>query len=393
MGLRGVGAEPVLVFDGGRLPAKQVTEQARNQAREAARWKAAALIGGGVSCTASETSAKLLSGAVDITPEMAAACIRRMQVQGVECIVAPCEADAQLAHLSLSGRVDVCTSLDVDLLAFGCARVLFGLDIKSGCGREVRLADLSNCRGLAPYRLSAETLPDLCVLGGCDYLPSLPRVGLRTAAQLLHRSGGSVRRALQLMRREGIVVPEEYGRQVAEARLVFSCQVIYNDSARCLQPLRPLPPSASAEGSAMKRCQELLGLTLYSDAVAREIAEGRMNPITGKPFRSSILAVCECEAKAQTGSSLAPQRDVADQCVAREDVSRPRETSEWSDTLTQLSSQTSASVVDEESLARPPASPAGVASQFRRPRPAQAAAEVAEQVPAKRRRLGCRPSL
>lgn len=42
---------------------------------------------------------------------------------GVECIVAPYEADAQLAYLSREGIVDLVITEDSDLLVFGCKQV------------------------------------------------------------------------------------------------------------------------------------------------------------------------------------------------------------------------------------------------------------------------------
>ena len=42
---------------------------------------------------------------------------------GVEYIVAPYEADAQLAFLALNGLVSAVITEDSDLLAYGCPRV------------------------------------------------------------------------------------------------------------------------------------------------------------------------------------------------------------------------------------------------------------------------------
>lgn len=139
--LRAQGAEPLLVFDGGPLPAKRAVEESRQLARQEACWRAATALrrkfSGDAASPAgtrqthfqgSTAAARLLGNAVDVTPEMAVACIQRMRALQVECIVAPCEADAQLAHLALTGRISVCATEDVDLLAYGCPRVLFGLD-------------------------------------------------------------------------------------------------------------------------------------------------------------------------------------------------------------------------------------------------------------------------
>ena len=45
------------------------------------------------------------------------------RLMGVECIVAPYEADAQLAFLEKASIVDLVITEDSDLLAFGCKRV------------------------------------------------------------------------------------------------------------------------------------------------------------------------------------------------------------------------------------------------------------------------------
>lgn len=42
---------------------------------------------------------------------------------GVDCIVAPYEADAQLAFLNISGIADYVITEDSDLTLFGCKKV------------------------------------------------------------------------------------------------------------------------------------------------------------------------------------------------------------------------------------------------------------------------------
>lgn len=46
-----------------------------------------------------------------------------LQKEGVEFIIAPYEADAQLAFLSLNSVVDAVITEDSDLIVFGCSRV------------------------------------------------------------------------------------------------------------------------------------------------------------------------------------------------------------------------------------------------------------------------------
>ena len=45
------------------------------------------------------------------------------RVRGVDCVVAPYEADAQLAYLTKSGLAQAVITEDSDLLAFGCKKV------------------------------------------------------------------------------------------------------------------------------------------------------------------------------------------------------------------------------------------------------------------------------
>mmetsp|Transcript_124292 Transcript_124292/g.247766 ORF Transcript_124292/g.247766 Transcript_124292/m.247766 type:complete len:496 (+) Transcript_124292:117-1604(+) len=277
--LRNHGVEPFAVFDGGSLPIKQDTEKSRCQARERAQWRAGALLRAGGTGT-QEQATKLLGNAVEITPEMAAECTKHLQAAGVRCLVAPCEADAQLAHLATSGQIHACISEDVDLLAYGCQRVLFGIDV-CGQGREIQLANISKSRSLLPYRFSPERLLDLCVLSGCDYIPGIPKVGIKTAALLLHRSGGDVSRSLQLAQREGFVVPTNHKSRLLEARLAYLHQTIFDHVTGCLRPLRPVPTGVELPpGRLGPSASEV------PTEVACAVAQGHLHPVTFEPFSS-----------------------------------------------------------------------------------------------------------
>ena len=63
----------------------------------------------------------------EITPLLAAKLINVLKDMKIECIVAPYEADAQLAYLSINNYVDVVFSEDSDMLAFGCKKVRYFL--------------------------------------------------------------------------------------------------------------------------------------------------------------------------------------------------------------------------------------------------------------------------
>ena len=60
--------------------------------------------------------------AIDITPEIGHELVCACREAGIECVVAPYEADAQLAFLATSNYVHAVITEDSDLLVYGCPR-------------------------------------------------------------------------------------------------------------------------------------------------------------------------------------------------------------------------------------------------------------------------------
>lgn len=60
---------------------------------------------------------------VDVTHEMALALIKECRNRNVDCIVAPYEADAQLAYLNINNIAQLVITEDSDLILFGCTKV------------------------------------------------------------------------------------------------------------------------------------------------------------------------------------------------------------------------------------------------------------------------------
>lgn len=115
---------PILIFDGAKLEMKQDVEIERERQRNEHKRKAEEFLRNGNSVLAH----KMFSAAVDITPEMAYRFVQVAKQMGVEYLVAPYEADAQLAYMYKSGRADVVITEDSDLLAFGVKRCFYKMD-------------------------------------------------------------------------------------------------------------------------------------------------------------------------------------------------------------------------------------------------------------------------
>lgn len=72
------------------------------------------------------------------------------RARGVDCLVAPYEADAQLAFLTKSGLAQAVITEDSDLLAFGCKTVCSVLRIQKCLKKnhkleEIKHKDLLSC--------------------------------------------------------------------------------------------------------------------------------------------------------------------------------------------------------------------------------------------------------
>ncbi|XP_059504664.1 exonuclease 1 isoform X2 [Stegostoma tigrinum] len=114
------GVKPVLVFDGCTLPSKKEVEKARRLRRQANLQKGKQYLREGKTKEARECFAR----SVNITSAMAHEVIKATRMRGMDCIVAPYEADAQLAYLNKIGIAQAVITEDSDLLAFGCKKVI-----------------------------------------------------------------------------------------------------------------------------------------------------------------------------------------------------------------------------------------------------------------------------
>ncbi|KAI3363361.1 hypothetical protein L3Q82_011570, partial [Scortum barcoo] len=230
---------PILVFDGRNLPSKQEVEKARRERREANLQKGRQLLREGKVSEARECFTRC----VNITPAMAHKLIKAARARGVDCIVAPYEADAQLAHLTKSGLAQAVITEDSDLLAFGCKKVILKMD-KQGNGLEIDQSNLGRCSSLGNV-FTEEKFRYMCILSGCDYLPSLHGIGLGKACKLLRLTREP--NILKVIRKMGqylkmnLVIPEQYIEGFIRANNTFLYQLVFDPVRRKVVPLNPYP--------------------------------------------------------------------------------------------------------------------------------------------------------
>ncbi|CAH0373305.1 unnamed protein product [Pelagomonas calceolata] len=274
-------ATPVLVFDGAAVPAKAETDARRRAQREEARQAADDLRAAGDLAAMN----KKLTEALPVTHELALQLREEVQSRwgaSVDCLVAPYEADAQLAALARSGEVDAVVTRDGDFLAYLLppAVVLFDLTAE-GEVDEQRVGDLLDATlgASPPVDLSSWSYDKwqlACCIAGCDYVESVDGVGLMTALRLVDEHDGDVAAILQAIEDDpGLgAVPADYEEKLHQAYLTFRYQTVYDRGTRTTRPLRPLPEAVVERYGA---APPFLGAPLAPDD-APGVAEGRLNP-------------------------------------------------------------------------------------------------------------------
>lgn len=155
-----------------------------------------------------------------------------MKSEEVPYIVAPYEADAQLAYLERAGFVDGIITEDSDLLVFGCKNVHFKLDAKEATVISISRTDFGSpllaADSMSFVGWSDDQFRWMAMLSGCDYLPSIAGVGLKTAWTLIKKYK-TVDKVVRAVRMEGKKdVPKGYLQSFNLAEKVFLHQRVYD---------------------------------------------------------------------------------------------------------------------------------------------------------------------
>ncbi|NWX22023.1 EXO1 Exonuclease, partial [Aegotheles bennettii] len=229
------GIKPILVFDGCTLPSKKEVEKARREKRQANLLKGKQLLQEGRLSEARECFGR----SVNVTHVMAHEVIKAARARRIDCIVAPYEADAQLAYLNRTGMVQAIITEDSDLLAFGCKKVFLKID-KFGNGLEIDQARLGNCKQLGNV-FTEEKFRYMCILSGCDYLSSIHGIGLAKACKLVKLANNpdiiKVIKKMGQYLKMNITVSEEYIQGFTRANNTFLYQLVFDPVNRKLVPL------------------------------------------------------------------------------------------------------------------------------------------------------------
>lgn len=148
----------VFVFDGLMPQIKEKTMRKRNQFQKQMKKKYDDAL-------TDEEKKKYYFMKSDISYEEIMDCIELIKLFGFSVIIAPQEADSQLAYLGKNKIVDYIVSDDMDLLVFGSPNILKNFTVNP----NNKIQEISLKTFLNKAKLTQENLIDLSILLGCDY--------------------------------------------------------------------------------------------------------------------------------------------------------------------------------------------------------------------------------
>ena len=291
------GVIPYIVFDGDHLPIKAATETERAKGREESKKTGLELY----RLQKWTQAHRELQKAVDVTPEMALQLINELKNIGVRYVVAPYEADAQLAYLERQGIIQGILSEDSDLLVFGAKQLLTKLDQYGDC-IEINRANFTACREISLVGWSDVEFRRMAILSGCDYLASINGLGLKSAYRLV-RKHKTIERILRMLSFDGKYhVPPGYLEAFHKAELTFLHQRVYCPLKKEVVMMTDLQADIQPEDFSF------IG-GMVEQEIAIGVAKGELDPMTKQPLHLKEIV------KTAPGTPWAnPRRNTVNAC-------------------------------------------------------------------------------
>lgn len=271
---------------------------------------------------------------MSVTPDVERHAIAAMRRLGVTVIIAPYEADSQLAYLCSIGMCDAVLTEDSDIIVYSaiCNRsfpILYKFNT-SGSAQLIECNKIFKQHQVPVNTIGTETsgkrskfltsikdflgpsgrrmFVQMCVLAGCDYSDSVPGIGLQYSQQAVAQfrdveNDSRLESIVNFWNISGKKVPIGFLERVRRAELLFFYHLVYDPRTKAivhfLPPRLQGSPGASSGTSVspilspdliavLGSADELLrpngGCQPPSDATVADICEGRMCRVDFSPI-------------------------------------------------------------------------------------------------------------
>ncbi len=186
------GIKPLFVFDGKPPDLKSETLDRRKEIRESSRekWENAKAVGD------LELAYKYAQASSKVNKEILEDSKYLLDIMGIPFVQAPCEGEAQAAHMVLKKDANCVASQDYDSFLFGAPVVVRNLAVtgkrklpgkNAYVDVEPEIIDLGET--LETLEITREQLIDIAICVGTDYNKGLEKVGPKTALKLIKKHG------------------------------------------------------------------------------------------------------------------------------------------------------------------------------------------------------------
>ena len=164
-----LGIIPIYIFDGKPPPEKKECIQERNKKAQECKEK--------MELTDNiQEKQNLEKGTVRIKKEYIDDLKQLFNHMGVSYFHPDGEAEAYAAELCRIGYVHAVITEDMDTLAYGCPLLIRNCIDKSLKRPEI-ITTFNFQKMIEDFKMTHEEFIDMCILCGCDYCPTIPKVG------------------------------------------------------------------------------------------------------------------------------------------------------------------------------------------------------------------------
>jgi len=235
---------PIFCIDGRQVPAKARTLDRRKATRKREQDKGLEMLNSG-----NEPEAKKqFTRSLKITRKMIYRTVDMLHALELQVIIAPYEADSQIAYLCRNKIADFAITEDSDVICYNCPVAVFKLGMQGGCEvidvaslreRRARKEKLGVDKMDILFSLSERDFTYACIMAGCDYMPSVKGMGLKKAIKYFERFK-TVESVIRRMKVEPAFmnkVPDGYETAVKRIADLFLYQLVYDPRSKTMVTL------------------------------------------------------------------------------------------------------------------------------------------------------------
>lgn len=204
-----VGIQPIYIFDGKPPVEKWECIQERQKKVQECKEKM-------LTETDEKEKQKLEKGTIRVTKEYINDLKQLFRLMGVSYIQSDGEAESYAGELCRMGYVDAVISEDMDTLVYECP-VLIRNCLDRGNKRDDVVTTFNLPRLLKDLEMTLDQFTDMCILCGCDYCGTIPRIGVVGAPKAINKYG-SIEGLIKSGKHQ---IPEEFLQRYPRARVLF----------------------------------------------------------------------------------------------------------------------------------------------------------------------------